>query len=214
MSDLELVGRRLGQVGYTTPSRVLSDTVRELDVFVLKKIPSALERAVKVYLREVQKDLLSKHSNPYSKDAVKKTVLSKRSGEAMRSIVKSVKVEASVKQVIGKIGGIHYLKSHEYGAVIRPKRSNYLTIPLPAALDSRGVPKKRSAREWKDTFVIKSKKGNLLIVRKKRAGIEPLYVLKKRVVIPKRLGMRDAIGRNYTFFAYYLAKEVKREFSL
>ena len=44
----------------------------------------------------------------------------------------------------------------------------------------------------KNTFVQYSKKGNLLIFQKRsRGSIVPLYILKKRVKIPARLGLGD-----------------------
>ena len=101
---------------------------------------------------------------------------------------------------------------HERGATIRPKKAQYLTIPLPPALDSRGVPILPRARDWQDTFIIRSKKGNLLIVRKKGDGIEPLYVLKKSVVIPKRLGFEEAFDSGLDLLADTIAQEVIREF--
>lgn len=91
---------------------------------------------------------------------------------------------------------------------IRPKTAQYLTIPLDAAKTGVGVGK-GSARygPWGETFVAKSKKGNLIIFgRQKMYGsvkvkgekvkglrilrmgkIVPLFLLKKQVQIPARI---------------------------
>ncbi len=115
--------------------------------------------------------------------------LQRRSGKGIESVKQDRKVttgssldDVSAQQGLGTMG------VHLEGATIRAKRSKYLTIPLPSACDRRGVPLKKSARDWPDTFVIKSKRGNLLIVQKQDNGsILPLYLLKSSVRIPARL---------------------------
>lgn len=102
---------------------------------------------------------------------------------------------------------------HERGATIRPKRASYLTIPLPAALDSRGLPRRPNARAWKNTFVQRSKKGNLLIFQKQGKDLVPLYVLKKSVRIPRRLGFEEAFNSGRDFVADKLAQEILKEFT-
>ncbi len=122
--------------------------------------------------------------------------LAKRSGKMVKSIQRSVKVKRlNKKEVIGAIGGNVAARTHERGAVIRPRKKKFLAIPLPAALDSRGVPKKTKARDWPNLFVVTSKKGNLLLVRKKGAGIEPMYLLTKKAVIPRRLGLQATLTK-------------------
>ena len=96
--------------------------------------------------------------------------------------------------------GIRYARIQEYGGEVRPVSAKYLTIPLDAALGKRGIPKRNSIRDYaKDGgFFYVSKKGNLLFVLSKETGrgsnrkteLVPLYVLKKRVKIPPRFGMR------------------------
>ena len=78
----------------------------------------------------------------------------------------------------------------EYGGDIVPKAAKKLAIPLPAALTAAGVAR-GSPRSFPDTFIQKSKAGNLLIFQKKGDGIVPLFALKDRVTIPPRLGMFD-----------------------
>ncbi|KKL90562.1 hypothetical protein LCGC14_1903470 [marine sediment metagenome] len=112
--------------------------------------------------------------------------LQKRSGAGLA--VLRPKIKQGNEEVAGTIVVPFPLSVHETGATIR-SRVKLLAIPLQAALDSRGMPKKRGPRAWRNTFVARSKKGNLLIFQKKDGKIIPLYVLKKQVKIPKRLGM-------------------------
>ena len=112
--------------------------------------------------------------------------LAKRSGRGLNNMKGDVRSTAD--EVRGQILVPFPLSVHEDGAVIR-KKGKMLAIPLPDALDSRGRPLKRGPRAWRDTFVARSKKGNLLIFQKRGREIVPLYVLKDQVKIPRRLGM-------------------------
>jgi hypothetical protein len=90
---------------------------------------------------------------------------------------------------------------HELGGVITPRRSRYLAIPLDNALNFQGVPLRPGPRFWKDTFVRKSRKGNLIIFQKRGPGkIVPLYLLKKRVRIPARLGLQATLDTAVPLF--------------
>lgn len=151
---------------------------------------------LRTYLASVADDLARYHGRSFTGET-NATRLSKRSGRAMRSIKSSVRVTGnSLDTLQGRIGGIGYLRTHEFGAKITAKSAQYLTIPLPAALHANGTPIMRSARQWQNTFVIKSKKGNLLIVKKIPGGkLLPLYVLKKEVTIPPRLRMREHLQK-------------------
>jgi len=112
--------------------------------------------------------------------------LAKRSGASLRALKPKIKDRA--EEVTGTIVVPFPLSVHETGATIR-SRGKLLAIPLQAALDGRGIPKKRGPRAWRNTFVARSKKGNLLIFQKQFGEIIPLYVLKDQVKIPKRLGL-------------------------
>jgi len=105
--------------------------------------------------------------------------------------------------VAGVNAGTAYARTHigrrGKKTVIRPKNSRYLTIPLDAAKTKAGVAR-GSARSgvFGDTFVMKSKKGNLLIMGKRRfqkgknagethGNLVPLFVLKKSVTVRARV---------------------------
>lgn len=198
---------------YGSPDGALQGLIRGLQNYEQVVIPRAMKRAMQRYLKYISDMLIKRHSQPWPGGTTANS-LSKRSGQAIRSIAQSLKVETTSSDVLGYIGGIYYLQAHEDGATIRARRSKYLTIPLPAALDQRGVPRKRSAREWSNTFIIKSKNNNLLIVQRTATGIVPLYVLKKQVRIPKRLGMGEALNRYLPTLGEYLQAELKGEFKL
>lgn len=164
--------------------------------YSLKGAHKEMASELKTYLSDVADDLARYHGRSFSGET-NPTRLSKRSGRAMRSIKASVRVSGSTLETLqGKIGGVGYLRSHEFGATIRPKNAQYLTIPLPAALHANGTPIHSSARHWANTFIIRSKAGNLLIVKKQPGGkLLPLYVLKREVTIPPRLRMRETLQR-------------------
>lgn len=69
----------------------------------------------------------------------------------------------------------------EFGATIRAKRAKNLAIPLTDEARQAGSP-----RKFNDLFPIRSKKGNLLLVRRSGQQIEPLYKLQPSVTIPPR----------------------------
>lgn len=123
--------------------------------------------------------------------------LSRRSGALTESIKRSVHVSGNLSsEITGLIGSdLVYARAHEFGARIRARNSKYLTIPLRAALNSDGTPKRRRARDWDNTFVQTSKAGNLIIFQKRGRKIIPLYVLKETVTIPPRLGLGDALRK-------------------
>ena len=166
----------------------------------LMRASNRLAKELKVYLEGVAKALAKRHGNPWP-GGTTATTLSRRSGAGMKSILDSVKVTGKmIDDIQGVIGLTGYLAIHETGGTIRAKRSKYLTIPLAAALNTDGTPKRRSAREWENTFVGRSKAGNLLIFQKTATGMIPLYVLKKEVTIPARLGMKATLEAGLDYF--------------
>lgn len=159
-----------------------------------------LKKEMTTYLESTALAMKQRHSTPWPGGTGAKT-LSRRSGAGMRSLIDGIKVEGTTYENLkGRITGLPYLRTHEFGATIRPKKGKYLTVPLPAALKSDGTPIKSSARDWQNTFVIKSKKGNLLIVRREGKDIVPLYVLKESVTIQPRLGLQETLNSGMPYF--------------
>ena len=182
-------------VRYTSATRGLQALEKNLG-YSLKGGHKEFSDELRTYLASVADDLARYHGRQYTGET-NATRLSRRSGRAMRSIKSSVRVSGnSLDTLRGRIGGIGYLRTHEFGATIRAKRAQYLTIPLPGALNANGTPIHSSARHWQNTFVIRSKAGNLLIVKKRPGGhLLPLYVLKSEVTIPPRLRMREHLQK-------------------
>lgn len=143
--------------------------------------------------------------------------LNKRSGGGLKDIRDSIHVAANVSdidQVEGSIGAAFPMSVHEEGAEISARRSRYLTIPLPAALDNRGIPLRASARDWEDTFVARSRRGNLLIFQRRGKEIVPLYILKERVRIPARLGLGATVEKELPYFEAKALGEIERALAI
>lgn len=159
-----------------------------------------LSTELRSFLDSVAEALAERHGTSWPGGTGPKT-LSRRSGGLVTSILESVQVTGTAfGDIEGHIGAGFPGVVHEFGAVIKPRTAKYLTIPLPEALDGRGVPLKKSAREWQNTFVARSKAGNLIIFQKRGAQIVPLYVLKSQVTIPPRLGMGETLTVGLPYF--------------
>jgi len=146
------------------------------------------------------------------------TKLARRTGEGMTSIAESIRVVAIGNDIVGHIGGSPIMRIHEYGTHgkggslpdIRPTRSKYMTVPLDAALNSRGLPIKKSAKDWNWTFVLTAKNGNKYIAQRLgKKKVVLLYALKKRVSIPARLGMRETLIKLAPFWREQALKAMR-----
>ena len=108
-----------------------------------------------------------------------------------------------------------YAPIHETGGTIkakdkylRVKGGPYLNIPLSANKTAAGV-MRMGAREVFNAggFIIKSKKGNYLVM----SGTgQPMFVLKKQITIPARLGMMDAANDSIPTLLSTLSDELLR----
>lgn len=184
---------------FTDASAGLQAFMAAINKDFAEEAPKILSKELRNFLDTVALALSRRHGVAW-KAGTTPTTLSVRSGDAIKSIVESVRVEGTTfADMKGYIGGAFPLATHEFGATIVSK-GKLLTIPLDAALDSRGIPLKAKAGDWDKTFVAKSKKGNLIIFRKVGAQIVPLYVLKSKVVIPARLGMGDTLKTGLPYF--------------
>lgn len=161
----------------------------------VERLTPTVRRELDKFMRAIIQAMRQRHSGPWpagtSPAGVQPGTLSKRGRGIAESLGYSVS-GSTLEEVEAAVFGSKIARVHERGAVIEAKRAKYLTVPLPAALDSKGRPLRRSARAWRNTFVKRSKKGNLIIFQK-RAGnqLVPLYVLRKSVTIPPRLGLGD-----------------------
>jgi hypothetical protein len=160
----------------------------------LSSATKPVARAILETLQLVARKIEARHSNPWNGQMVNNTLnLQKRSG-GIRRIAESIKVKGNTIEMLeGSISTAGFA-IHETGGTIKAKRAKYLTIPLPAAMNSSGVPLRKRARDWDHTFVARSKRGNLLIFRKEAGGgVTPLYLLKPSVRIPARLGLEKTM---------------------
>lgn len=142
--------------------------------------------------------------------------LQRRSGKGLRSILDSIRVLPAFRlnDLDGRIG-TGLMTIHETGGTITAKRAKFLTIPLPAAMDAQGVPLKRRARDWDNTFVARSRAGNLIIFQRRTGGrITPLYLLKRSIKIRPRLGLAESVGNNLPFFERKVLDAVDRQLDI
>jgi len=165
-----------------------------------KKVVSAA--SIKLQ-RHIRQDLFQ----PYP-GGTTATTLSTRSGILKKS-VKTIPSTVEGTEVKGGVSiGTKYSPVHfgKRGQVthITPKRGKFLAIPLPDAMNGQGVAKggPRDEAIFGETFIAKSKKGNLIIfgktlyVKGKKAGqakggLKPLFVLKSSVDVPARIHPED-----------------------
>lgn len=160
----------------------------------------ALSKEMRNFLDSVALALAKRHGNAWPGGTTANT-LSRRSGYLIQSIKDSVRVTGTkIDDIEGRISVPYDRKIHETGGIIKARHAKYLTIPLPEALNSDGTPKKKSAREWDKTFVAMSRNGNLLIFQRRGTEIVPLYVLKKEVKIPARLGLQATLDKGLGYF--------------
>lgn len=147
------------------------------------------------------------------KRLTKKGVQPPGGGLAVRSGTLRRSFDATVTE-LGKVGwravifsDVKYAAIHEFGGTIRARKSKYLTIPLPPMLTATGV-LRQSARSVPDTFVFKSKRGNLFIARTDANGkLELLFLLRTEVYIPARMGLRAMLAKEGTPLQIELVKK-------
>jgi hypothetical protein len=169
-------------------------------------------QALQDYLEHVALVLYDRNSKSWP-GGTTATSISRRTGRSADSILRSVTVTGTTWETLkGAIGGSSQLYIHEYGGTMTSSGGKMLTIPLPAALSQSGT-SPPFARQWRNTFVATSRKGNLIIFQRRGREIVPLYVLKDQVKIPARLGMAKELTTQIPYFLGKAADMVVSEFS-
>lgn len=192
---------------FNDASKGLAAIAKELDAS-WDGAAKTLSKELQSFLDSVAEALAKRHGSPWPGGTGDKS-LSRRSGNLVASILDNVRVTGTTYDTIqGYIGAAFPGVVHEYGATITPKTAKFLTIPLPPALNSNGTPKKRSAREWSNTFVARTRAGNLVIFQRNGTQIVPLYVLKTMVKIKPRLGMGDTLSAGLPYFVDRAADQI------
>ena len=145
------------------------------------KLPQALEGLMRREMQLADRELVLNLTG---------RVLNRRTGSLARSVRHEVRRTGD--RVTGTVGILQpgpaqrYAGIHITGGVIRPRTARMLAIPLPAAQTAAGVSRFSSPRQVEGLFAIRSKAGNLLLVKRSGQGITPFFVLKSQVTIPKR----------------------------
>ncbi len=93
---------------------------------------------------------------------------------------------------VGALKGEHAWLAgiHEYGATIKAKRAQYLTVPV----CSEAVGRKASS--FPNLFVYTSKKGNKMLARNENGSLKFYYWLTPSVEIPERSFLRNGHDEN------------------
>lgn len=106
-----------------------------------------------------------------------------RTGRLAASIRSQVREGSGRLVEIAISSSVPYASAQERGGTIRPRRGQYLAIPLDG---STLAPRARPG-----LFVVRSRLGNLLLVRRNEAGgITPVFVLKREIVLRGRFFLR------------------------
>jgi hypothetical protein len=135
------------------------------------------------------------------------TVLKVRSGYLRRSIIAKAEKKGEEWEVRLRAGGgdrnVRYAAIHEYGGVIRPIKGQFLAIPTALSKTASGVARYSGpSTDPRPMAYVQSLRGQPLLVdasrtkrgkATKRYGVDVLYVLRRRVIIPARPYARPAM---------------------
>lgn len=144
------------------------------------------------FMDNLAAEIAKKNGSPWPSGTTSSSV-SKRTGGLQAAILGGVKVTGTA---LGDLRGYIVLPGeyaiHETGGK-KKAGGKLIAVPLPAALDGKGVPRRLSPRDWGNTFVAETRRGNVVIFQDRGGSIIPLYVLKEDVTIPARLGIAKAM---------------------
>jgi len=197
---------------YENPGAGLGQVVISIDKGMAVSL-EMLTKAMKIWLTGIARDVADRHSGGWPSGTTS-TTLSRRSGNLTRQILDGIRVSGlTIDRLTGTITGGEYTRIHELGGTLRARKTKYLAIPLPAALDKSGRLLHDNPRDWGNTFVQKSKQGNLLIFQRRGSDIVPLYALKTSVRIPPRLGIGDTAHERMPYFVEKALDAVLKGFS-
>jgi len=187
----------------------MQGAVRKLSYFDEKRLNAIAATAMDDYLKSIGTKMRQRHGNGWP-GGTGSNSLSRRTGRGLFGLTTG-RVVMQPSPLRGIITVPRYLANQEFGYVSTAK-GKYLTIPLPAALNSDGTPKKRSARGWQNTFVVQGKRGTLTICTRRGRTIIPLYVLKPSIRVTARLGLRRVMRSEGKVFKTGLARRVRELF--
>jgi len=112
--------------------------------------------------------------------------LKRRSGDLARSFKSRVTGETLNNLVLIIFTASKYAKIQEKGGVVTATKTKMLAIPLAPALTASGVARYKTPRDMNLKVTIR---GGKVFLATKDTKEELMYILKKSVTIPARLGM-------------------------
>lgn len=132
-----------------------------------------------------------------------------RSGHLRRHIRGRVESSTLLGASFGVVGSdVVYARIQELGGVIKARNAKYLTIPLAGAKTKAGIVR-GGARSFTDTFVMRSRSGDLLIVQRRGRGVLPLFVLKPEITIRGKHYLERGLEKNRAPIRELFGREVK-----
>ena len=180
----------------------------ELDTASLRKafkeVPKLLSTSIKFGYEQIGDDFaeaMSKRfegslTGPWKRQAASNQ-LANRTGNLRRSqrqtVTGSNLDSLKLRATIGNALTAPYAAIQEEGGTVRPKKAGgFLTIPMPDNLTPAGRTKVTRPRSDPSIFVLRTN-GRAFLVRKSASGegLEFLFMLKKQVKIPARLGFGE-----------------------
>lgn len=178
---------------------VHTEGIQRISVY-LERLDEKIWRAAKAVVARQSKAMTKYVIARHLTGGTSKDRLAVRTGH-LRRTTKAKPVKEEKGAIVGGTSfGAKYARVHVgprgKKTTITPKRAKYLAIPLAAAKTPAGVAR-GGPRDFPDTFVFRSKAGNLIIGQRRRDRVVPLFVLKKRVTIPTRVHPED-IARVFT----------------
>lgn len=206
MSSFSFEVRRKGKPG-SKPKDALAVAVRRLGALNPAALNELATKGLEGYTHRVGNAMRARHGLAWP-GGTGPASLSRRSGRGLSALTGG-RVHRQGNGIAAVFTLPKYLAHQEFG-VVSTAKGKFLTIPMPAALNPDGTPKKRSARQWQGTFLAKGKKGQWIICTKRGRQTVPLYVLKPTVRITARLGLRKVMKKELNFFARSLAMRVNQ----
>lgn len=151
-----------------------------------------------------------------------------RTGALRRSLRRTPAVPGSLgMEATSRVGqGAPYARIHERGGVIRPKRGRFLTVPLRSAKTAAGATRAAAklvnrGGDWqtrnrlpgassRETFIYQGRRSPIIATKRPGGQIMPLYVLRRSVTIPARLGFRKTWREQRSKRALLYKRNVRR----
>ena len=149
---------------------------------------AAVKRSAIILQTEIKLQLNMGSSNRGSTPSIPPAPPHKDTGQLSQSIQVTLQdiFKPNPKAAVGPdLSRVPYARIHELGGVIKPVSAKMMAVPL-------GIEGRRAARDAGgslrnlDLFLIRSRSGALLLMRKGARKAKALFVLKRSIKMPKR----------------------------